>query len=200
MTPPPETDRGLSLPKIGCFPDRRRGSRAEILDVLFHTVQTGDLEMTLTARAGADRSTPAPNPTPPPGVVLRMARWSTRHRAKAIIGWFLFVALVMVAGQAAGTRLLEGAETGTGESGRADRVVEGAGYPATPTENVLIQSRSGSLDAATATAVAGELGTRLRALPQVADVGRLTRSADGRSALVPVVLDVKGATGNAAQD
>ena len=62
--------------------------------------------------------------------MLRLARWSTRHRLKAVIGWFVFVAVVFVAGGAAGTRLLTSAEQGTGESGRADRVVEQAGFPA----------------------------------------------------------------------
>jgi RND superfamily putative drug exporter len=133
-------------------------------------------------------------------MVLSLARWSTRHKAKALIGWFLFVAVVFVGGQLAGTRLLEGAETGTGESGKADKIVEQAGYPATPTERILVQARSGGLDAATATAVGTELRTKLTGLPQVSQVGDLVRSADGRSALLPVVLNVNGKTGNAAYD
>ena len=40
----------------------------------------------------------------------------------------------------------------------------------------------------------------MAALPEVAGVGSLVRSDDGRSALLPVVLDVDGATGTAAED
>src|SRR6478735_10423012 len=116
--------------------------------------------MTLTA-APAETQPSDSTPRPPSaGVVLSLARWSTRHKAKALIGWFLFVAAVFVGGQLAGTRLLEGAETGTGESGRADRIVEQAGYPATPTERILVQTRGGSLDAATAATVSDELRQR----------------------------------------
>ena len=61
---------------------------------------------------------------------------------------------VFVAGGAAGTRLLTSAEQGTGESGRADRVVEQAGYPATLTERVLIRpAGAGRLDAGRGAAV-----------------------------------------------
>ncbi|WP_426564894.1 MMPL family transporter [Angustibacter sp. McL0619] len=155
--------------------------------------------MTLTAPPHLQPSSPD-DAQPASGTVLRLARWSTKHRTKALIGWFLFVAVVFVGGNLAGTRLLEGAQTGTGESGRADRIVEQAGYPATPTERILVQARSGSLDAATATAVGNELRGRLSGMKQVGEVGELIRSQDGRSALLPVVLDVNGKTGNAAYD
>ncbi len=156
--------------------------------------------MTLTAPP--TRRAPHPPTSAPPGggPVLRLARWSTRHRRVALVGWFLFVAVVFVGGSLAGTRLLEGSEAGTGESGRADGIVERAGYPATPTERVLVQARSGTLGAGTARTVAAELRSRLGALPQVASVGPLVRSADGRSAMLPLVLDVHGRTGNAAVD
>src|SRR4051812_33085262 len=80
------------------------------------------------------------------GAVLRLARWSTRHRTLALVGWFIFVAVVFVGGNVTGTQLLEGAETGSGESGQADRIVERAGYPAGPTERLLVQARGGRLD------------------------------------------------------
>src|SRR3954451_7896310 len=99
--------------------------------------------MTLTAPPAETQPSESGQRAPSAGAVLRLARWSTKHKAKALIGWFLFVAAVFVGGQLAGTRLLEGAESGTGESGRADRIVEQAGYPATPTERILVQARSG---------------------------------------------------------
>ena len=88
----------------------------------------------------------------------------------------------------AGTRLLTDGETGAGESGRADRAIEQAGYPADLTERVLIQAPRGT-DARTAEAraVAGELRTRLvGAARRSPTVGALVRADDGRSALLPV--------------
>ena len=154
----------------------------------------------MTAIAPLHRpASPAPETVPSGGFVLRLARWSTRHRLKAVIGWFVFVAVVFVAGGAAGTRLLTSAEQGTGESGRADRVVEQAGFPATPTERVLIRpAGNGRLDPAAARGAADQLRTRLTALPQVAKVGELTFSQDGQAAILPVVLAVGDATGDDA--
>jgi RND superfamily putative drug exporter len=69
------------------------------------------------------------------------------------------------------------------------------------TERVLIQAPKGQkLSDAQAGTVAGELRTRLTALPAVARVGTLVRANDGRSAMLPFVLDVNGATGSAAFD
>ena len=133
------------------------------------------------------------------GAVLGLARWSTRHRLKAVVGWFVFVALVFVAGGAAGTRLLTSAEQGTGESGRADRVVEQAGFAATPTERILIRPVGpGRIDPAAAKGAAAELRTRLSALPEVASVGTLTTTDSGKAAMLPVVIDVGDATGEDA--
>ena len=127
----------------------------------------------MTAIAPLHRpSSPAPETVPSGGFVLRLARWSTRHRLKAVIGWFVFVAVVFVAGGAAGTRLLTSAEQGTGESGTADRVVEQAGFPATPTERVLIRpAGAGRLDPAAA---------RGCGRPAAHPAGRAAAGRDGR--------------------
>ncbi len=153
--------------------------------------------MTLTTQAPSTR-TAVPDR---PGRTQRLARWSTRHRWKALLAWLLLVAAAVVGGGASGTRLLTDAEMGTGDSGRADRAVEQAGYPADLTERVLIQAPRGQqLRTADARQVAGELRAALTPVAGVGAVGALARSQDGRSAMLPVTLDVGTATGTAAED
>lgn len=158
--------------------------------------------MTLvTARETAGAADPRHSGDRLTGAAERLARWSTRHRWKALVIWVLFVAIAIVGGGAAGTRTISDAETGAGESGRADRAIEKAGYPADLTERILIQAPEGQqLSGQQAGAVADELRTRLSGRSEVGRVGSLIRAEDGRSALLPVVLDVDGATGTAAED
>ena len=144
------------------------------------------------------RSSRRPGPV---GATQRLARWSARHRWVAVLLWALVVAVAIGAGSAVGPRTLTDGETGSGEAGRADRVLERAGYPANLTERVLIQAPRGtSLAAADVGAVAAELRARLEPLRAVGAVGDPVSSADGRSAMVPVTLDVGTATGAAAAE
>ncbi len=75
-------------------------------------------------------------------LAARIGRWSARHRRLAIAGWLAFVAAAFVVGGMAGTRTLDYAESGVGESGRADRAVYHA-FPKTSEEGVLVQSTIG---------------------------------------------------------
>src|SRR3954452_9158147 len=121
------------------------------------------------------------------GAALGIARWSARHPWRAIAGWLIFVILCLVAGSAAGTRQLADADTGAGQSGRADKVIASAGYPTQITENVLVQPRHGHDDAEVRAAVA-QLSRSLGGLAAVRDVQPPETSADGRTQLVPVTM------------
>jgi putative drug exporter of the RND superfamily len=72
-------------------------------------------------------------------VVERIAGWSARHRKTAVLGWLVLVAAVFVAGQAIGTKNLPSYDAGA--SGRAERVLQQAGFTSPPAESVLIQAR-----------------------------------------------------------
>ncbi|OMQ14774.1 hypothetical protein A7K94_0214200 [Modestobacter sp. VKM Ac-2676] len=51
----------------------------------------------------------------------------------------LAVALAVLIGGLTGTKTLTGAQSGSGESGRADVVLDGAGFPDPPVEQVLVR-------------------------------------------------------------
>ncbi|SLL97286.1 MULTISPECIES: MMPL family transporter [unclassified Actinoplanes] len=115
------------------------------------------------------------------GIAARAAIWSARHRVLAILGWIAFVAATVVLSGQLGTRQATGAEQGSGDSGRADKIVEAAGFPVQPAgEMVLIQNRSGSDRAA----AAAEVTRTLKSLHDVTDVQPAIQSPDGRSTLV----------------
>ncbi|GAA4596617.1 MMPL family transporter [Actinoplanes octamycinicus] len=115
------------------------------------------------------------------GIAARAAIWSARHRVLAILGWIAFVAATVVLSAQVGTREATSAEQGNGDSGRADKIVEAAGFPVRPAgEMVLIQNRSGADRAAVTT----EVTRTLKTLADVTDVQPPLQSADGRSTLV----------------
>src|SRR6516225_4178970 len=69
--------------------------------------------------------TPATGPPPRTGVrppvVERIAGWSARHRAIALIGWFMLVAGALVIGNMLGTKNLNSYDPG--QAGQAERVL-----------------------------------------------------------------------------
>jgi uncharacterized membrane protein YdfJ with MMPL/SSD domain len=75
-----------------------------------------------------------------PNLAARLGGWSARHRKTAILGWLLFVvATVLIGGMVGQQRLTEG-EQGTGDSGRAERILEDAGIKDPASEMVLVHS------------------------------------------------------------
>jgi len=124
-------------------------------------------------------------------IAARAGRWSAQHRKKAIFGWLVFVALAVVIGGSVGTRTLDDADFGIGESGRADKVAS-EHFREDADESVLVQSQNGArTDDSEFRAVVSDLVARLERTRHVQSVdspygrdnaGQL--SEDGRSALV----------------
>ena len=75
------------------------------------------------------------------GIAARAGRWSARHRAKAIVGWLVFVLLAATIGGSAGRKELTTAETRDGQSAAASRTLERAGFERPAAEQVLVQVR-----------------------------------------------------------
>ncbi len=115
------------------------------------------------------------------GIAARAAIWSARHRTLAILGWIIFVVGTTVLAGQLGTREASFADQGHGDSGRADRIVEQAGFPEQPAgEMVLIQNRAG-IDRAGAIK---DVTAALSGTAGVTEINPPIESADGRSSLI----------------
>ncbi|MEV6306197.1 MMPL family transporter [Actinoplanes sp. NPDC051861] len=119
------------------------------------------------------------------GIAARVAIWSARHRVLAIVGWIAFVAATVVLSMQVTTTEANYALAGHGDSGKADRIVEEAGFPEQPAgEMVLIQNRAGS----NRVAAAEEVTRTLKTVTGVAEVQAPIESPDGRSTLISFSL------------
>src|SRR5689334_12043439 len=131
---------------------------------------------------------------PKRNLAARAGHWSARHRRIAILGWLAFVVIAFVVGGAVGTNSLSGADSGNGESQRADRAIDKANFPDKADEQVLVSARpKGKLTITDPGFKAGvdDVVATLKATPHTSDVrspyakgnaGQLAK--DGQAALV----------------
>jgi RND superfamily putative drug exporter len=125
------------------------------------------------------------------GLAERLGRWGSEHRVKAILLW-LALLLFAVGATGVGAKTLSSSGELTGESAKAERVLEQGGFERTAPEEILLQARNGgSIRTATGRQAARDLVAAVRATHRVKGVrdpfaagnaGQLSR--DGRSALV----------------
>jgi uncharacterized membrane protein YdfJ with MMPL/SSD domain len=120
----------------------------------------------------------------PAHLAARMGRWSARHRKLAIALWLVFVVGSFGIGSLVGTKELSEVAGGTGESGRAERMIAAAGFPDTDRESVLIQSRGLSPQSPRYKALIDEVRHSLRGAPGVRKVREARESDDGRTVLI----------------
>ena len=95
----------------------------------------------------------------------RIVGAATRRPKTTIALWLLLVVACSAAGAVTGTKTIGFSEGGTGESARADALVEAADLQDPAAERVLVRSGDPADTAAAANAVAA----RLAALPAVKD-------------------------------
>ncbi|MFF8592587.1 MMPL family transporter [Streptomyces sp. NPDC015220] len=129
-----------------------------------------------------------------------LGRWSAEHRKTAVFGWLVLVVLVMTLGTAAGQVNLTEADYGTGDSGRAERIIEDAGLTEPAGELIYVHSdrlTAGSprFDQAVADTARAVRATGLADRLRTPDTTHLI-SADRHSALIQ--YDVKGDPDTAA--
>ncbi|HEV2813387.1 MAG TPA: hypothetical protein VGW10_09065, partial [Solirubrobacteraceae bacterium] len=126
---------------------------------------------------------------PPANLAARAGRWSAQHRRSAIVGWLVFVVLAVGIGGAIGTQTLTAHEKGTGESGRADRVLHDSGLRDAATETILVTSPKGrTVHSPLVKDAIADVGAAARESGRVSVVRAAQISDDQRSALVQLQL------------
>ena len=130
-------------------------------------------------------------------IAARMGRWSARHWKTATFGWLAFVVVAFFVGSQIGTKQLTEAEDLTGQSAKAEQILESAGFDQPAAEYVLVQSSSLKVDDQVFKTAVNDVVARVNATGLVenlrspyADGNAGQISKDGRSALVQ--FDVKG--------
>jgi RND superfamily putative drug exporter len=114
----------------------------------------------------------------PRNIAARAGRWSAEHRKTAIIGWIAFVVLAFMAGGKIGTETLSTEQAGVGESGRADRIVDGA-FPDRVEEMVLVQSTNLTTGTPQFKAAMQDVAQRLDAIEGVTEIRGPQTAAGG---------------------
>ncbi|MEV6613559.1 MMPL family transporter [Streptomyces sp. NPDC051051] len=129
-----------------------------------------------------------------------LGRWSAEHRKTAVFGWLVLVVLVMTLGSSAGQVNLTEADYGTGDSGRAERILQDAGLTEPAGELVYVRSDELSADSPRFTKAVADTADALEATGLVTrvrtpDTTKLV-SADKHAVLI--TYDVKGDPDTAA--
>ena len=139
----------------------------------------------------AGRGSHEPGRPARPPLVERIAGWSAAHRKTAVFGWLLLVAMVVLAGQAAGTKSVPVYDAG--QSGQAEQALHRLGVTAPAVEDVLIQAR------APGRTFASDPAMRQAARQVAAALARLPGAAAGiRSPLEPGNAGLVSAGGRSA--
>jgi uncharacterized membrane protein YdfJ with MMPL/SSD domain len=125
------------------------------------------------------------------GIAAVIGGWSVRHRAVAIVGWLLFVAVAMTLGRMSGQHEMTEDQYATGDSATVLQILDDAGLKPPARELVLVTSK-GPVTEPAARAAVHDLGAALEdtaAVTQVDDpyaAGLV--SADGHSVLLQVSM------------
>ena len=140
-------------------------------------------------------------------LAARAGRWSSTHRKTAIFGWLALVVLSLAIGGAVGTNNLKDEDQGTGQSRSAQQIVND-NFPKKGDENILIQTRSGSLNPSSPQikSAVGDVVGAVSGFRTVSEVksplnprnqGQISK--DGRSALVTFSVRGRLRQGQAAR-
>lgn len=122
-------------------------------------------------------------------VTVRVASWGAAHPWRAIVGWFLFVALCLAASAVAGTHSATTEDYRVGKAGQAEAIATEGGLQRRPVEQIVIDSPSGALNEAAARAAAADVTARMHKLPEVDGVEKPVLSKNHKVLRVQVVMN-----------
>ena len=126
-----------------------------------------------------------------PPLVERIAGWSARHRAAAIVGWLGFLLAAFISGQFVTGSSVQ--QYDPGQAGQAEQILHRLNVTTAPVESVLITAPGRTVaDDPQIRQAAGQVAAALKALPRAATdirsplgrAGRSLISASGAAALV----------------
>ena len=137
-------------------------------------------------------------------IAARAGGWSAAHWKTATFGWLALMIAAVALGNAVGTVKLTNSEQATGESARAQALLQRSGISEHAGENVLVQSHTLTVAAPTFKHELSAVAARLSHLTQVRGIrspltpghaGQISK--DGRSALIE--FEIEGASDTADQ-
>ena len=137
------------------------------------------------------------SPETPQNLAGRAGKWAADHWKTAVFGWLALVVVAVFAGGAFGTKKQSDADSATGETARAVKILDGADFQTPASESVLVQSETLTVKDATFRAAVADVvatlrrqhdATRIESPLAAGNRGQISK--DGRSALV--TFDVRG--------
>ena len=124
-------------------------------------------------------------------LAARAGRWSAAHWKTAVGAWLVFCVLAVVVGGAVGKRALKQADTASGDTRVAQRILDSAGFAGHAGESVLVQSKTQTVADGAFRATVDDVVRAVSAQPAVARVrtpldstNRGQVANDGHSAIV----------------
>ncbi|MET9504135.1 MMPL family transporter [Streptomyces sp. NPDC006259] len=129
-----------------------------------------------------------------------LGRWSAEHRKTAVFGWLVLVVLVMTLGSSAGQVNLTEADYGTGDSGRAERILQDAGLTEPAGELIYVRSDELTADSPRFAKAVADTTDALEATGLVTRVRTpdATKLVSGDKHAALITYDVKGDPDTAA--
>jgi len=126
----------------------------------------------------------------------RAGKWSAENWKKALFGWLVFAVAAMVVGSAVGHVQMRDSQYASGETARAVRMLEQAGFKQPSTEVVLIRSAKHTVKDPVFVSALGGVVQQLAVQPNVTDIqdprvlphGGGQISKDGHSVLVQFTI------------
>ncbi|MDX6475544.1 MAG: heme transporter, partial [Gaiellaceae bacterium] len=130
-------------------------------------------------------------------IAARAGRWSAEHWKTVTIAWLAFCVVALFAGGAIGTKKIKDADTASGETAVAEKILANANFKRSATESILVESKTTTVADAAFRAAVSDVVKAVATHPDVKvirspldpqNTGQIARG--GHAALVE--FDIKG--------